>query len=162
MAANYKNTYTMNVSLQQLCDVIRSQAFADKLRVLMKSENPTPTGVWYRFHHGTSFTSWGEKITITLTPLAANLTQVDIHSECGMPTQVIDWGKNKQVVCNVYEYLEANAPYAPVAPATPTAPAAPMAPAQPIAPSAPRFCTSCGAPVELPSNFCSRCGAKLL
>ena len=149
MAASYKNTYTINAGIQQLRDTIRSRDFAGRLNVEMKSENPTPTGVWYRFHHGVTFTSWGEKITITLTPLPDSTTQVEIHSECGMPTQVVDWGKNKQVVCNVYEYLEANAPNMPITSSQPTA----------QTPS--RFCTSCGSPVDSTSNFCSRCGAKL-
>ena len=152
MAANHQENYTMNVNIQTLCNIIRSQGFAEQLRTELKSENPTPTGVWFRLHHGATFTSWGEKITITLTPCGANATQVTIHSECGMPTQVIDWGKNKQIVCNVYEYLAANVENQPLAQPRETA----------FVPPAANFCSRCGTPVAgANANFCRNCGAKL-
>ena len=157
MAANHQQTYTMPVGIRTLCNIIRSKAFADKLRTDLKSENPTPTGVWYRIHHGASFTSWGEKITITLTVLGPETTQVHIHSECGLPTQIIDWGKNKQIVCNVYEYLEANMRMPqyqePSAPQTPVQPA----PAQ----NATVPCPQCGAQVPSQANFCQGCGFRM-
>lgn len=95
MAAKHENSYVMNVSLDKICSVIKSAEFASELRIEMKSENIENTRVWYRFHHGVTFTSWGEKITITLTPMTPTTTSVIILSECGMPTQVIDWGKKQ-------------------------------------------------------------------
>ena len=152
MAAKYQQTYTMNAGIQVLCNIIQSKAFADKLRTEIKSVNPTPTGVWYRIHHGASFTSWGEKITITLTMLGEAMTQVNIHSECGMPTQVIDWGKNKQVVCNVYEYLEASIKNY----------SEHQQMGVPICvPADKAYCPKCGAPVPIRANFCQACGSKL-
>lgn len=154
MAANYQQTYKMDVGMQQLQNAIRSKEFADQLRLELKSENPSPNGVWYRFHHGVTFSSWGEKITVTLTPLGNATTQVHIHSECGMPTQVIDWGKNKQVVHNIYEQLAATVKRFPSQPAAPSV-------AQPTHPSAPRFCSQCGKPVAEQAFFCGHCGNKL-
>ena len=158
MAAKHQQTYTMNAGMQAICTVIRSADFASRLRTEIKSENTTDTGVWFRIHHGASFTSWGEKITITLSPLSENSTQVTILSECGMPTQVIDWGKNKQVVCNVYEYLQTNVKNVPAQEAP--------APQQPVretpAAQAGGFCSQCGAPVSQEAKFCSKCGAKLV
>ena len=157
------------------------------LNVELKSENPTPTGVWFRIHHGVTFTSWGEKITVTLQNLG-NGTGVDILSECGMPTQVVDWGKNASNVQVLFAYLEQglpvgqpmNAPqaayaaqqpaydpragYASQQPAQPTyaqQPAQPVYGAQQPAPQANRFCPGCGAPVVPGANFCGHCGARL-
>ena len=105
MAAKHEKSYILGASVNAICSVIRSAEFASSLRIEMKSENPTPDGVWYRFHHGTTFTSWGEKITITLIPKDSTYTSLTILSECGMPTQIIDWGKNKQNVSNIYDML---------------------------------------------------------
>lgn len=166
MAAKYENTYVISASMEQLRGAILDQAFSSKLNVTLKSENPSPTGVWYRFHHGVSFTSWGEKITITLTPMGNMATQVNIHSECGMPTQIIDWGKNKQVVCNIYEYLEANvgrypagAPQVQGAQPPQFQQAQPQPQFQPVQQGS--FCRNCGAAVSPQAAFCMSCGAKL-
>ncbi len=169
MAARYENTYTMPADINQIISVIRDPAFTAKLNLDFKSENPTATNVWFRFHHGVTFTSWGEKITITLTP-ANNATQVHIRSECAMPTQVADWGKNKQVVSNIYEYLKANTAGAPAYRPNPTpAQAAPQPQApvcqQPVAAAQPQaakaFCTACGKPLANGNLFCGYCGAKV-
>lgn len=54
--------------------------------------------------------SWGENVlaTIRYGPRGAVLT---LRSECALPTQVIDWGKNRQ---NVELIVEALRPLAPV------------------------------------------------
>ena len=161
MAAQHENTYTANVNIQQLMAAIRDPMFASSLDLILRSENPTPPGVWYRFHHGTSFASWGEKITITLTPIGPTATQLHIHSECGMPTQVVDWGKNKQLVNKIYTYLSSNVMrYA--APAAQPAAARPLTP-PPAAPQpgTPAFCSACGTPLVPGARFCSRCGTKI-
>lgn len=36
--------------------------------------------------------SWGEKVTVSITPAG----EVRVWSECAMPTQIVDWGKNGQ------------------------------------------------------------------
>ena len=185
MAAKHENTYMMRLTVEQLRRIINNPSFVKRLDLIMRSENPTGTGVWYRLHHGTSFTSWGEKITITLTPVQGNQTQVHIHSECGLPTQVIDWGKNKQMVNSIYEYLAREAAAVPPIPQTPEQPQyqQPQASAQPQyqpqpqpgasaqpqyqpqpqpgASAQPRFCMYCGTPLNPGARFCSSCGTKL-
>lgn len=123
------------------------------LNVSLKSENPTAEGVWFRVLHGMSWASYGEKITVTLTGTAGG-TQVHILSECGMPTQIVDYGKNASNVRAIFQYLEKGLP----APGQ-EIPAAAPAPAAPA--GAPRFCTACGSPLQPGARFCSRCGTKL-
>ncbi len=175
MAASHQNSYVVNVGIEKILNVIKSREFASYLNIEMKSENLTADGVWYRFHHGVTFTSWGEKITITLSRLDSGSTSLIINSECGMPTQVIDWGKNKQNVCNIYEYIERkvavevnNASFEPfVAPAVPQAEPAPIVePAKGFAPqvnAAPvkKFCTNCGNKISPNDFYCANCGNPL-
>ena len=52
MAAQYEAKYNVNATMNQLLSIIRSPAFSTTLNVEMKSENPAPFGVWFRFHHG--------------------------------------------------------------------------------------------------------------
>ena len=171
MAARHETTYVFNTTVDHLRAIILSPDFSSFLNIALKSENPTPSGIWFRFHHGTTFTSWGEKITLTLVKIKEETTQVIINSECGMPTQVIDWGKNKQNVTNIYKHL-----YKLIFTAPPAAEAQPIYAAAPkLEPEAPKpepeapkseparakFCHHCGAPVKPDANFCSSCGTKL-
>ncbi len=150
MAANHSMTVNFDTSMDHIRDILKTPSFSSKLRIALKSENPTPTGVWFRFLHGVTFTSWGEKITITLTPLSATTTKVEVLSECGMPTQIIDWGKNKQNVCNIVEYIENSLATTP----------APTSIPQQNTQGETKFCINCGKQLVKESNFCSTCGAK--
>ena len=157
MAANFEGTYVMNVHISQLVAAIRDPAFSAQMDIAMRSENPTPPGVWYRFHHGVSMSSWGEKITITLQPMENNTTHMVIHSECVVPTAFIDMGKNKKVVNGIYDYLLANARRYPIVQAQ----AEPQPQAQPQANDEPRFCNACGASLKEGAIFCTNCGNKV-
>ena len=156
------------------------------LNVNLKSENPGDNGsMWFRVHHGMTMTSYGEKITITLTPVA-NGTDVHILSECAMPTQLVDYGKNKQNCAAIFGYFDKGIQQIAAAPMTndrsmtyaqPQAgmmgqqpqpvpvpvvqpqvqQAAPQAAAQPFV-----FCVECGAKNDRSANFCMKCGAKLI
>ena len=146
MAAKHQQSRNINVNIQQLSNVIRSSSFSNQLNLKWVSENPAPSGVWFWFHHGMSFSSYGEKVIITLTPISNAATKVDIHSECSVPTQIVDWGKNKQVVNSIYDFLlSASAHFTPPQPVQ-----APLG-----------FCTKCGKKITEKTNFCSACGAKL-
>jgi membrane protease subunit (stomatin/prohibitin family) len=116
-----------------------------------------------------SWVSYGEKITITLTPLAATTILVQIHSECGMPTQVIDWGKNRSVVTNIYNQLMSSlASTTGAYSAQPTPQQAPQAAPQPTYQPAPqtaqaggfKFCFKCGTKLSQDAMFCHSCGQK--
>lgn len=149
--ADEKRSYPVNINY-----------FADKsrninsagLNLSFQSENPTPDGgVWFRIIHGMSFSSYGEKITITLTPTPTG-TDVHILSECGMPTQLVDYGKNKSNVQVIFNYLEQGMPMAGAYAAPQAAPQA--APSQNI-----MYCPNCGKPYTVGSNFCGGCGTRL-
>ena len=106
MGARYENTYDVGAGLYAIREVICDRGFCQKLNLELKSENPENGCIWYRFHHGVTFTSWGEKITVTLIPRGENLTSVIIRSECGLPTQFVDWGKNQSNVNHIFKYIE--------------------------------------------------------
>lgn len=135
----------------------------------LRSENPTPTGVWFRVHHGASFSSWGEKVTVTLTPMNPRQTKVNIFSECGMPTQIVDYGKNRKVVNYLFDFIMRPGYGQPIPP-TPQNQAyapnpQPMQPPvqqpvqQPVAQN--QFCTNCGSPNAPGNQFCTKCGTPL-
>ena len=174
--------------MEQLVNILRSPGFSAPLNITLKSENPSPSGVWFRFHHGMSWVSYGEKITITLTPLAATTILVQIHSECGMPTQIIDWGKNRSVVTNIYNQLMISLTSNPDAYSAQSAPQqAPQAASQPTYQPAPQQAPQAApqptyqpAPQQAPQaapqptyqpapqtaqaggfKFCFKCGSKL-
>lgn len=157
MAASHQETYVINASMQALCDVIRSQGFANQLKVGISAERPWQSGVCFQLYHGVSFTSWGETIMIALTPMGQNVTQVNIRSECDMPTQIIDWGKNKQVVRSIHQHLET---YVNRGPAMQNNMQTPPPQAQPVQTAA-AFCSRCGTRVAAGANFCMVCGTKL-
>lgn len=146
MAANFHQAFIFNVPMDTVLNIVRDIRFANTLDFELKSENPTPSCVWFRFHHGTSFTSWGEKITITLTPISNFQTNVDVHSECGMPTQVIDWGKNEENASKIFEYIDVNS--------------RPMPPQHNYAPPRLYFCSNCGCQLMPDAIFCNNCGSK--
>lgn len=135
----------------------RMRTVGSESNFALRSENPTPTGVWFRVHHGASMASWGEKITITLTPMGQQ-TKVNIFSECGMPTQLIDYGKNRKVVNYLFDFImrpgygqpAQNQDYA-------------QQQAQSVQQPAPqtRFCTACGKAITPGARFCIGCGKSL-
>ena len=147
------------------------------LNVSLKSENPGDNGsMWFRVHHGMTMTSYGEKITITLTP-AANGTDVHILSECAMPTQLVDYGKNKQNCAAIFGYFDNGIQQIAAAPmfndramTYAQQPQAGMMGQQPqVQQAAPQaaaqsfvFCVECGAKNDRSANFCMKCGAKLI
>ena len=167
MAASYESSYVIGTDIESIREVVRDTGFSSALRLEMKSENPIADGVWYRFHHGTTFTSWGEKITITLGRVGEASTSLSIFSECALPTQVIDWGKNRKNVHNIFEYIEKQlaARNGGVRVSASAAPSGTNAYASCDGNSSsdptPRFCSKCGARVSAEDIFCAHCGNKL-
>ena len=164
MAASSRNVRLYPFQIMYFVEKLRNINNAG-LNLVLKSENPNGTGVWFRIHHGATMTSWGEKITVTLTPQGEG-TVVDIISECGMPTQIVDWGKNASNVNAVFRYLEAGLPAPTPAQAPVQAPAAAPAQAPELRSAAPQSaetkqCPVCGAVLRADSRFCPRCGAQL-
>lgn len=61
----------------------------------------TPDGSTWRGSTGMSLSSWGERIVIRWT----SGTTVHVRSECVLPTQCIDWGRNRRNVERLREAL---------------------------------------------------------
>lgn len=56
-----------------------------------------------------SFSSWGEKLTIALSPLNGG-THVSVRSTCLFPLQIVDWGKNRRNVTRLLASIESRLP----------------------------------------------------
>ena len=153
MAASAQESKTYNIGAgsfyAELCDM----QICMRLNLELKSQNPMQGGCWYRFHHGMSMTSWGEKITISVYALSENSTRVDVHSECGMPTQIFDWGKNKKNVKAIFDYLDQYVPLR--APALVSASSPTPAPKSNVC-----YCSACGTQLTTEDNFCYQCGKR--
>ena len=149
MGAKAEESRVYNVTGDRMVAAIRRIPNAG-LNISLTSENPTPTGIWFRFVHGMSFRSYGEKITVTLTPHGPT-TDIHILSECGMPTQIIDYGKNRSNVTAIYQFIDSDLGVVP--PAQQPAPQAAAAPAV-------KYCPQCGRQAAADANFCAACGNK--
>ena len=168
MAANHTEVNVFNTDINSIMEFIKSGKFAGHLNLEMKSENPAPGGVWYRFHHGMTAASWGEKITITLTSISALETKVEVRSECGMPTQVIDWGKNRQNACNIIEHIEANVKSGAIAASAsiggeygaPELEYTKNDSSTPLMGRTHKYCHNCGTKLEADDRYCYSCGTK--
>jgi hypothetical protein len=150
MAANYSNTYMFNAHMQALVNMLCDSVFLEQTKLSVYSRAPEGVGVRFVFTHGASFSSWGEDINIVLVPAGPNATQVYIHSECNVPTQIIDWGKNRSLVEEIYAHMCISLPRFQMRPMAMQRPAAQR-----------RFCQFCGKPLAPDSLFCTACGKKL-
>lgn len=56
---------------------------------------------------GVSLISWGEKIQIKLMQITPTTTSVNITSQSSMGTTLVDWGKNKKNITNIFTALMA-------------------------------------------------------
>lgn len=165
MAANAQGAKVYNQSLDyfvQMFRVIETGGISMSLR----SETPMPYGVQFVLHHGVSFTSWGETITVSLSD-QGGATNVSIYSECSLPTQIIDMGKNRQNVDTIFSYLERGMGVIP----TPGAYNNQFTPPQTAYGAAPqsfqagpqsgvKYCKYCGAQASSDARFCTSCGKQ--
>ena len=71
----------------------------------IKQEHSTANGLFFLLKHGLSFRSNGETITVVLTSLGDS-TNIEITSECAVPLQLVDWGKNADNVRDIINYLK--------------------------------------------------------
>ena len=63
----------------------------------------TPDGAQFRVSTGFSWWSWGENVTVFR--VAAD--RISVRSECAMPTQMFDWGRNEANVRKFFATLAA-------------------------------------------------------
>lgn len=127
MAASANRILTLKASVGQIAALLKHPNFAIATDLSFQGEIPMYNGVMFRFKSGVSFSSWGEDISITVIAYDSETVNVTVNSECAMPTQIIDWGKNNKNVNNICNYIQGNlAGYAPMnsfpQPVTPYAP----------------------------------------
>ena len=101
MAAQYSDKKVANMQIMQLVEKLRNiKGFT------FKGETPDGNGgVNFQLSCDINFFSWGEKIDIHMSPYGEQQTNIEIKSECALPTQIIDMGKNKDNVNNIFRYL---------------------------------------------------------
>jgi hypothetical protein len=80
-------------------DVPYDRVFAMMITIMsnvgIKSYNCDPATKIFTATTGMSFSSYGEDLMIAVIPTVKG-SSVRIRSECSMPTQVIDYGRNKK------------------------------------------------------------------
>ena len=144
MAAKFSGKKHFNADANQIVSIVKDTSFAQSLNLEMKSETPDGDGFCFRFHHGVSFSSWGEKITVTVTPDELDTVTVTVKSECAVPVQILDFGKNVQNVRGIFGHVEKRVPTS--APSNPTLET--------------KICNSCGKRIPDSDRFCLSCGAR--
>lgn len=105
MAAKARGESIFNATMPEMIALLKDPAFCFQLDLTLKSGNRTQTGICFCFEHRTSLSSWGEVITITLTPVGEEQVKVEVLSKCGFPLQLFDWGKNKENVNAIMQYI---------------------------------------------------------
>ena len=191
MAAKYQESKNYPLAIQCFIIEFRSQPIRDFMNIKWVGEEALPDGtLHYQYQHGMGMASWGETIDIYIAALGERATRVEIRSECYLPTQVIDWGKNRENVVNIFMYLDncvntflanngSNAPMPQVEFPTPPAQAQPVPqpqqpmpqqqvqyqpPVQPVLQPTPpqqKLCPTCRFTPPQGANFCPNCGTKL-
>lgn len=160
MGAKNEQTFTMNGSIDKICCILRDPRMSYELKMNIKSETAMPNGVLFQFGHSISMSSWGENITITLSAQTPEYTTVTICSKCAMPTQIVDWGKNKSNVDSIFAFINRCLSYDIMPQQAPVVPQYQQNNGQQTSQGG-AFCTNCGAPIQQGGAFCSNCGAKL-
>jgi hypothetical protein len=91
MAANATRVLYVNLPYDRVFAVI----IPTMMSVGVQSYACNPATKVFTGSTGMGLTSWGEDITVwvAVTPQGS---AVNIKSECSLPTQLIDWGKNKE------------------------------------------------------------------
>lgn len=103
MAASYRTTIEVAAPPQQVEGAVY-QAFASAGLTSVRGGGGTMYG-----SVPFGWRSWGENVSATIGfgPRGAVVT---LHSECAMPTQLLDWGKNRKNIERVVEALRTVAP----------------------------------------------------
>ena len=152
MGASANTTRVIQANMHQMVAMMRDPAFHNEVSLEFISETPQGLAMQYHFHHNMSLASRGEKVLITLMPLGADMVSVEVSSACALPTQLIDYGKNRKNVEGVHDYICRNLYRYAYLQQTYQQPAA--------ASQGGKFCCSCGNRLEASARFCSACGAK--
>lgn len=145
MAASFSDARIYQIPYNRFVDAVCTPQFSSTLRLQFLRTIPLGAGCTYRFSHGMSFSSYGEDVEISILPTGPSTTQININSTCSVPTQVIDWGKNRENVMGIWKYFDQYLAYQPQ-------------PVQQIPQGG--YCTGCGNPLSAGSKFCPKCGKQ--
>lgn len=104
MAKNYKEIRQLNMPIDSVINKLRNISYSG-ITPAMYEETQIPNGMQISFSSGTSLSSWGENITITMITTIPNITQVTIYSESALSTTLLDWGKNKSNVITIFDFI---------------------------------------------------------
>ena len=148
MAAKYQNKKVYQLSFESVCNAFRGVGVIKRLDFGFKSESVVGESRVFNLSSDINLASWGEKITVTVTAVDSGVC-VDVLSECALPTQIIDWGKNQKNVEAVFGFLDANAPTL-----------AACAPAENNECGNKCYCANCGTQIEKTDLFCYKCGTR--
>lgn len=99
MGARYQGVMQFPGTREQV--IAASQEAARRSGLRVKAVDPAAGLVHAETR--TSMWSWGEKITVHVD----GYNQVSMLSQCLLPTQLIDWGKNKRNVNRFFGHLTA-------------------------------------------------------
>ena len=149
MAAKYSSFIVLRATVEQLRAMICAPDFVPTLNLNFQTQVATPNGITLHLKSKVSMSSWGETVTITLSQVSPTDVRMDVLSECNMPTQIFDWGKNKKNVGMIFDYMNMNL-HRFAAPAPQASYQAPQA----------KVCPCCASPIEEGELFCSNCGTR--
>ena len=99
MAAKSQHFLDVNLPPDKTFPLIISALNSIQAQITMADEK---TGLVFA-KKSASFISWGETIRVWMTPSLKG-TFINILSECAMPTQIVDWGRNHD---NIMEFVRA-------------------------------------------------------
>ena len=145
MAQFIKEKKKLNATLNQIEAMMQDVSFCKTLKFSFKEKSCSQEKRQFVFNHGVSFTSWGESIAITAVRIEDGV-EVEVFSQALMPTQIIDFGKNKKNVKLVFDYITNN-----LAKYTDDLCNEILMKKQ---------CVSCGKDLKKDDNFCPICGSK--
>ena len=97
MTAKFEDSRKYNLGKSQLIENVKTALKKCKFRIKHIDED----GGLIRAKSRLSFWSWTEKIDVKIEDNGT----VRMKSECSLPTQIIDWGKNKRNVRKFFSYL---------------------------------------------------------
>jgi len=106
MSAKYSEIKKVHIPCSVIMDALSKPDFFENEKIKFVSSQPTGSGMVYRYKHGMSLLSHGETILITVTSTIEGATEVEVYSECALPTQIVDWGQNKSNVTNIFNCLD--------------------------------------------------------
>jgi hypothetical protein len=145
MAANHVEARMIPASVNAVIQTVRSISYS-KLGITYLNEYAIPNGVVANLSHNVSLSSWGENIRVTITAQGES-SFVEIYSECSLPTQIVDWGKNGQNIVKIFNYIVQNVYMYQQSAYQPQ--------------QNPNVCPVCGYGIDSTCTFCPSCGTKI-